>query len=210
MKIPVSSTLLFIGDSITDCEREWTGGRNDGLGRGYVSMVDADLRNSWPPHPLRILNKGIDGNQVTDLEARWDDDVLAHQPDWLSVMIGINDVCQQFDCPLETKEVAIGRFESVYRSLIERTRTQLKGLILMTPYFIEANREDPMRRMMDDVGGVVKRLAGEFDAVLVDVQAPFDEYLESHSSRSLADDRVHPNAAGHQIIAQAFLKALGR
>lgn len=200
--------LLFIGDSITDCEREWTGGK--GLGNGYVSMVDGDLVASWPPNPLRILNRGVNGNQVTDLEARWDDDVLAHDPDWLSVMIGINDVAQQFDCPMETKEVAMGQFESVYRSLLERTRPQLKGLILMTPYFLEANREDPMRRMMDDYGRVVARLAGEFDAVLVDVQAPFDEYLEDHSSQSLAEDRVHPNAAGHRIIAQAFLKALGR
>ena len=210
MKIPADSTLLFIGDSITDCEREWSGGKNDGLGRGYVSMVDSELRGSWPLNPLRILNRGINGNQVTDLEGRWDDDVLAHQPDWLSVMIGINDVCQQIDCALETKEVAIGRFESVYRSLLERTRPQLKGLILMTPYFIEANREDPVRRMMDDYGRVAERLAGEFDAVFVDVQAPFDEYLETNSSQSLAEDRVHPNATGHQIIARALLKALGR
>ena len=112
MKISANSSLLFIGDSITDCERDWTGGKNDGLGRGYVSMVDSELQNSWPPNPLRILNRGINGNCVTDLEDRWDDDVLAHNPDWLSVMIGINDVWQQYDCALETKEVAIGRNHS--------------------------------------------------------------------------------------------------
>jgi len=207
MKIPADSALLFIGDSITDCEREFTGA---GLGSGYVSIVAAEFNKSWPPVPMRILNRGVSGNEIPDLEARWDADVLAHEPHWLSVMIGINDASQQYDCALETKEVAIGNFASVYRSLLERTRPQLKGLILMTPYFIEANPDDPVRRLMDGYGREVARLAGEFDAVLVDVQAAFDEYLKTGSSQSLAEDRVHPNGTGHQIIAKAFLEAIGR
>jgi len=208
VKISECSSLLFIGDSITDCEREWTGDKNGGLGNGYVSMVAAKFANSWPPVSLRILNTGVSGNEVTDLEERWDKDVLAHQPDCLSVMIGINDAWQQFDCAMEPKEVAMANFGATYRSLLERTVPQLKGLILMTPYLIEANREDGMRRMMDGYGEVVKRLAGEFGAVLVDVQAAFDEYLETGSSQSLAEDRVHPNGAGHEIIARAFLAAV--
>lgn len=210
MKIPADSRLLFIGDSITDCEREFAGGQNAGLGTGYVSMVAAEFRDAWPPVEVKIINRGVSGNEIPDLEARWDEDVLAHAPDWLSVMIGINDACQQHDCALETKEVAIGNFERVYRSLLERTRPQLKGLILMTPYFLEVNPDDPVRRLMDAYGQGVKKLAGEFDAVLVDVQAAFDEYMKTASGLSLAEDRVHPNSSGHQIIAKAFLEAVGR
>lgn len=205
MKIPADSTLLFIGDSITDCEREFTGG---GLGNGYVSIIAEEFRRAWPPLEVRILNRGISGNQVADLEARWDDDVLAHQPDWLSVMIGINDAWQQYECALETKEEAIGKFDRVYRSLLERVRPRLQGLILMTPYFLEANPDDPVRRLMDAYGREVKKLAGEFDAVLVDVQAAFDEYMETASGLSLAADRVHPNSTGHQIIARTFMEAV--
>ena len=207
MKIHADSTLLFVGDSITDCEREFVGG---GLGNGYVSMLAEDFRKGWPPLEVKIINRGVSGNQITDLEARWDAYVLAHHPDWLSVKIGINDVWQQFDCALETKEVAMAKFEELYRSLLERTRPELQGLILMSPYFIEANREDPMRRLMDAYGGVVARLAGEFDAVFVDVQAGFDDYLKTGSAQSLAEDRVHPNRTGHEIIARAFLEAVGR
>ncbi len=63
MIVPADSTLLFIGDSITDCEREWTGGKNNGLGKGYVSMVAAAFDDSWPPVPMRILNRGVSGNE---------------------------------------------------------------------------------------------------------------------------------------------------
>jgi lysophospholipase L1-like esterase len=207
MKIPAGSTLLFIGDSITECEREF---RGNGLGSGYVSMVAAEFRDAWPPAEVKVINRGVSGNEIPDLEARWDKDVLAHAPDWLSVMIGINDACQQYDCALETKEVALGNFERVYRSLLERTRPQLKGLILMSPYFIEANPDDPVRRLMDGYGEVTARMAEEFDAVMVDVQAGFDEYMKTASGLTLAEDRLHPDSAGHKIIAKKFLEAIGR
>ena len=89
-----------------------------------------------------------------------------------------------------------------------QTRPELVGLVLMTPYFIETNRDDPMRVQMDAYGMVVRQLATEFDAIFVDVQAAFDDYLLHRTSQSLCDDRVHPNAAGHIIIARAFLTAI--
>jgi lysophospholipase L1-like esterase len=79
----------------------------------------------------------------------------------------------------------------------------------MTPYFIEPNLNDPMRAQMDAYGKVVRQLATEFDAIFVDVQAAFDAYFLHRASQSLCDDRVHPNATGHMIIAIAFLTAIG-
>jgi lysophospholipase L1-like esterase len=66
-----------------------------------------------------------------------------------------------------------------------------------------------MRKDMDAYGKVVERLAVEFDAVFVDVQAPFDGYLGHRPTQSLCGDRVHPNMTGHMIIARAFLTAIG-
>jgi lysophospholipase L1-like esterase len=79
----------------------------------------------------------------------------------------------------------------------------------MTPYFIETNKNDPMRKPMDEYGKVVGRLAKEFDAVFVDVQAAFDAYLAHRPTQSLCGDRIHPNAIGHMIIARAFLTEIG-
>ena len=209
MKMTDGQTLLFIGDSITDCGRSHPIGIHDGLGQGYVELVDALLGARYPEHSIRILNTGIGGNRVTDLERRWQEDVLDLKTDWLSVMIGINDVWRQFDRPFEPDQVSIERFENVYRTLLERTRPSLKGLVLMTPFYLESNRADPMRQRMDAYGAVVKRLAAEFDAVYVDVQAAFDRFLKFRPTQSLCGDRVHPNKTGHMVIARAFLAAVG-
>ncbi|CAA6692033.1 MULTISPECIES: SGNH/GDSL hydrolase family protein [unclassified Lentimonas] len=209
MKISDQDTLLFIGDSITDCGRPRPVGERGELGDGYVNLANSLLATCHPEIRVRVLNTGISGNRITDLEARWRDDVLAHQPDWLSIMIGINDVWRQFDNVTDTDVVNLERFENVYRQLLSATRPNLKGLVLMTPFYLETNPADPMRAQMDAYGAVVKRLAEEFDAVFVDVQAAFDAYLEMRPTQTLCSDRVHPNQTGHLIIAKALFKAIG-
>ena len=211
MQFKPNQTLLFIGDSITDCDRPRPHGENlpwVGLGQGYVSFVEAILGASHPEVPLRVLNTGISGNRVTDLEGRWQEDVLDHKPDWLSIMIGINDVWRHFDAAINVEQVDAGKYESVYRSLIERTQPSLDGLILMTPFFLEPNAQDPMRAMMDNYGAITKKLAEEFGAVFVDTQAAFDAYLAHRPNSSLCADRVPPNNIGHMILARAFVDAL--
>ena len=101
MKIGKGEKLVMIGDSITDCgrTRPVAEGLFDPLGRGYVTMVEALLGAAYPQLGIRVVNMGNGGNQVRDLKDRWQTDVIALQPDWLSVYIGINDVWRQFDMP---------------------------------------------------------------------------------------------------------------
>ena len=205
-----NQNLLFTGDSITDCGLEHpVGQRWNSLGEGYVSFVDSILGAVIPGTPVTVLNTGISGNRVTDLEARWQSDVLDLKPNWLSVMIGINDVWRHFDSEPGAQQVEPEQYELVYRSVLAKTRPLLDGLVLMTPYFLEANREDPMRVKMDIHGAITKKLAVEFDAIFVDTQAAFDHYLEHQPTESLCKDRVHPNKLGHMILARTFLNALG-
>ncbi len=116
---------------------------------------------------------------------------------------------RQFDMPRQPEtHVGLEEYEATYDALLKQTRPLLKRLVLLTPHFIEPNRSDPMRARMDQYGAVVRKLAGRHDAVLVDVQAAFDKALEHVHPMSLAWDRVHPDQAGHMIIARAILKAL--
>lgn len=211
MKIQSNSTLLMVGDSITDCgrARPIAEGINWDLGNGYVSLIHAFLGANYPEKKIRIRNTGVSGNTVRDLAARWQTDVLDLRPDWLSIMIGINDVWRQFDAPLQREwHVTLDEYVSTLDRLIRATRPQLKGLVLMTPYFLEPNRAEPMRAMMDRYGGAVLQLAAKYDAVPVDTQAAFDSVLTKLHPMALAGDRVHPTLAGHMILAQAFLQAL--
>ncbi|MGZ0657286.1 SGNH/GDSL hydrolase family protein [Coraliomargarita sp. W4R72] len=213
MSFPFKSNqkLLFIGDSITDCGRgrPLGQGRGSGLGAGYVSFVDSLLGATIPEVSVRVLNAGISGNRVTDLDMRWQTDVLDLEPNWLSVMIGINDVWRQFDSEPGAEQVEPEQYELIYRRLLTKTRPQLDGLVLMTPYFLETNLDDPMRTKMDVYRAITLKLAAEFDAISVDTQVAFDRYLAYQPTQSLCSDRVHPNGVGHMIIARAFLSAVG-
>lgn len=209
MHIQPHSKLLFIGDSITDCDRERPVAEGNGLGSGYVSLVNALINAARPQDFIRVFNVGTSGNTVRDLDARWQTDVLNLKPDWLSIMIGINDVWRQFDSPMQKEwHVSLDEYSATLERLIQKTQPQLKGLVLMTPYFIEPNRSDSMRAMMDDYGNVIRQLAQKHNAIFVDTQAAFDEVLKSVHNMSLAWDRIHPNQTGHMIMARAFLNAI--
>jgi len=212
LKLQKGDKLVMIGDSVTDCERAKPVGEGlfNAIGRGYVSNVDALLSSAYPELEIRVVNMGISGNTVLDLKKRWQTDVLDQKPDWLSVMIGINDVWRQYDSPrIKESHVDLEAYEAALRELLQAVRPQLKGLVLMTPFFIESNTEDAMRRTMDQYGEVVKRLALEFDATLVDTQASFNKLLSHMHSSNIAWDRVHPNHVGHMTLARAFLNGVG-
>lgn len=212
MQIAAGSKLLFIGDSITDAGRAKPVGEGlfEALGKGYVNLVAGTLGAACPERRIRVVNMGLSGNTVRDLKARWQTDVLDLKPDWLSIMIGINDVWRQFDLPLQ-REIHVGleEYAATLEELVAGTKPSIKGLVVMTPFYIEANRADAMRARMDQYGAAAKRIGKAHKAVIVDTQAAFDAYLKYHHSASLAWDRVHPNTTGHMILARAFLKGLG-
>jgi hypothetical protein len=79
----------------------------------------------------------------------------------------------------------------------------------MTPYYVQSDRGDPMRMMMDEYGRVVKDLAERYGALLVDTQAALDRVLARSDYTAIAPDRVHLTGMGHQILAYAFLRAVG-
>ena len=212
MLLAPSRKIVFIGDSITDCGRTYSIGEGSSgqLGNGYVSFIDAFLGATKPELALRTVNMGVGGNTVRDLEARWQSDVLDLKPQYVSVMIGTNDVWRQFDSPLQ-KESHVGPedYRDTLDRLIARTTLTAEKVLLLSPFFVEANKNDAMRIRMDEYGAYAQEVAIEHGAVWVDVQAAFDAVLRHVPSQSLASDRVHPNATGHAIITRAFLKAVG-
>ncbi len=212
MLLKKGEKLLFIGDSITDCDRAKPAGEGlfGALGKGYVSLVDALLQAVYPELGIRVVNTGLSGNTVLDLQARWQEDVLDRKPDWLSIMIGTNDVWRQYDTPFITEwHVYADKYEATLRKLAEQTKPHVSNLVLMTPFYLESNEQDAMRRTMDEYGAIVKKVAEETGALFIDTQAAFNEVLKELYAATLAWDRVHPTQAGHVVLARAFLNKLG-
>ena len=211
MKIGKNSKFLIIGDSITDAGRARPVGRlfRDGLGNGYVNILTGLITTAYPDYSIEVINMGTGGNTVRELDARWQADVIKLKPDWLSIMIGINDVWRHFSRPDEPENhISLSEYRETLETLIERVKVTLKGLILVSPYFIEPDRKEPMRALMDKYTDAAKITAERHGAVWVDVQKAFDNITEYLNPMYIALDRVHPNIIGHTLIAKEIFKAL--
>ena len=206
MRIELNSTWVIAGDSITAGQRDVSNPSD--VGQGYVRLVDRLLSAGYPAHHIRVFNRGVPGDTVRELKARWQADVLDLQPDWLSVCIGINDVWQQFDGKhTGQRHVTLAEYEQTLDELLTSIRPALKGLNLLTPYFIQP-RGEPMRTMMDAYGVAVRRLALKHAAIFVDTQAVFDSAVECVPVETLAWDRAHLNRPGQEILARAVLQSV--
>jgi lysophospholipase L1-like esterase len=207
MLFAAQQRIVFIGDSITDCGRRAAAAP---YGNGYVSMVRNLITARYAELGLTFLNRGVGGNTVRDLAARWEQDVIAERPDWLAVKIGINDCWRSFVAGRSAEAVLLPEYEATLRRLLDRTRSATTArLILMQPYMIEPDKSRPMRRAMDSYSAIVDRLAAEYGAVLVPTQAAWDAALARTRPTDWAEDQIHPTAAGHAVIALAFLRAVG-
>lgn len=206
------SKWVMIGDSISDCNRARPYGEGilEGIGNGYIGLVDALLKIQYHKAGIRIINMGVNGNTSRHLLDRWEKDVLDLKPDWISILVGANDVWRQFDSPLMSEHhVLEDEYESNLRKMIEMTIPNVKGILMLTPYYMELNLQDQMRIMMDKYREIVINLACTYDLPYVDLQEEFDAYFKNGYYCEISWDRIHPNLSGHMLIAKAILNRIG-
>lgn len=202
--------IVFTGDSVTDAGRVRPVGEGQGIGAGYVRKIDNLLNVVYPERRLWIVNTGVSGDTSLTLKARWQEDVLNLKPDWVSMMIGVNDVWRQFDLPgIPGYHVSLDKYTEAVSEMIERTLPSVKGMIIISPYYMESQTEDAMRKMVCEYAHAVENIAKQYNCLYVDVQKAFDEYLKYRYSAYISWDRVHPGEIGSTIIAREFLKAIG-
>lgn len=191
--------LLFQGDSVTDCGRDR--GRSDDSGAGYVSMIAAALRDTGGT----ILNRGVSGDRVAQLDARWYDDCLLLKPDALTILIGINDVWRQFDSGLD---LDLEVFELTYQRLLDRAYPSVGRIILMEPFLIPAApAKKPMRPLLDAVIQIIRTIAHRNRLTYVPLDGLFAAACSDTTPSHWAEDGIHPSPAGHRLIADAWLQA---
>ncbi|MFF2886571.1 SGNH/GDSL hydrolase family protein [Paenibacillus sp. NPDC057967] len=204
--IKSNETVLFIGDSITDAARDYHDPHS--LGSGYAFMAAGLFGAMYPELGVKFLNRGISGNRVIDLEGRWQEDCLALKPDWVSVMIGINDAMRRYDrdqhLPTET-------FIGIYRKLLLKTvETCGSKLILVEPFVLpHAEIHRQCREDLDPKIHAIRDLAEEVGAIYVPLDGLFAQARARASIEYWAPDGVHPTPAGHALMARAWLQAVG-
>jgi len=202
-------TLLFIGDSITDCGRR---GASAPFGDGYVSLFIDQITAHFPRRGITYINKGIGGHKVTDLRERWRDDVIRHKPDWLSVKIGINDL-HSF---LRKADNAVSpeRFREVYDAILAEARRETRAkFVLIDPFYISLDRSGQTFRsqvmeIIPQYIKVVHDMSRKYGARLVKTHEVFQNHLKYRGSEAFCPEPVHPNRTGHLIIATELFRAM--
>ncbi|RUR03336.1 SGNH/GDSL hydrolase family protein [Labedella endophytica] len=189
--------VLFTGDSITDTGRR--DGVGDGLGDGYVRRIADAPRFQG----VEVVNTGIGGDRAADLLARFSEDVLAHRPDVLSVLLGINDTWRRYDADDET---GVEEFADRYRSMLAASRDAGIALVLIEPFLLPVLRaQKTWREDLDPKIAAVRTLAAEFDAVLVPADTELSRLAVERGAAALTADGVHPTPEGHDALAALWL-----
>jgi lysophospholipase L1-like esterase len=202
--------ILFQGDSITDAGRS----RDDrqpnqtyGLGHGYVALAAAHVLGAQPEAGWHCYNRGISGDKVPQLAARWHADCLNLRPDVLSILVGVNDFWHTLT---QGYNGTAASYEAGYRALLNRTREALPDvtLIIGEPFAVPGGSAiDSEWEAFDAYRAAAHRVAEDYDATWIPYQSLFDEALEAAPVDYWTPDGVHPSLAGNERMAQAWVDA---
>ena len=201
--------VLFIGDSITDC------GRRDSaapLGNGYVRLFVDLVTACYPERDIQYINTGIGGNRITDLKGRWEEDALAHKPDWLFIKIGINDLHSNLRG--DPNGVTPELYAEIYDELLQKTKERLNcPIVLIEPFYM--SRDTSGQTFQTEVLEILPRyletihkMSDKYGTRLVRTHDAFQLQLQYREPTVFCQEPVHPNLKGHMLIAVEVFKAL--
>ena len=195
--------IIFFGDSITDCDRD----RDDisSLGNGYVKVLADKLRPIYPDTDIELINKGVTGNEVCDLLARVECDVIDLNPDAVVIMIGINNVIHKFKYG---KELNFKQFEYDLKELLTTLKEAGITVIFLEPFLLPAPDKRRMRTLFDEELKIISRVAGELADEFVAYDEMFNGLAESIPYTEYSQDGVHPTHRGSRLIADTAIKAI--
>lgn len=204
------SVILFQGDSITDAGRKKDMlGANDSkaLGNGYAALAAGELLGAYPESELKIYNRGISGNKIPDLAARWQADCLDLKPDILSILIGVNDLWHTFAFGNKYK-ATVEDYEKGYRELLEQTLKALPDTRIVICEAFTTRTSDDFKPLAQ-YAAVSRKLAEEFKLTFVPFQSVFDNALKAAPAEFWLWDGIHPSPSGHALMCQAWREAVG-
>jgi len=208
-KLSMDDVVLFQGDSIPDAGRARdNAGANDfgALGRGYATMIASQLLGSHAAERLQCFNRGISGNKVPDLAARWQAETIDLKPALLSILIGVNDMWHARDGKYDG---TVADYASGFSALLAQTREALPetALVICEPFVLRCGAiDDTWFPEFDERRAVAKEVAKEAGALWVPFQSMFDDAVSDETPPAYwAGDGVHPTMAGHALMAKTWL-----
>lgn len=208
----MTKRILFQGDSITDCGR-----KRDvfyDMGNGYANLIKGTLGMDYPDE-YEFINRGMGGNRIVDLYARIKLDFINLNPEYASILIGVNDTWHEIG---HQNGVDTQKFEKIYTMLIDEIKAacpEIK-LLIIAPFVLEGSATcdteeipDRWERFKKDVAEkavVAKEIARKYDLPLIELQPAFDKACAEAPAEYWTRDGVHPTVCGHEIIKRLWIE----
>jgi lysophospholipase L1-like esterase len=177
------------------------------MGQDYAYMIAAQVGARYPERNVNFVNRGIGGNQVTDLAARWQSDTLDLKPNLLSILVGINDTLITGD-----RSETVEQYEAVYDKLLAQTVAALPKtkIVLGEPFLLPVGKyQTNYGAELSEVkkrAAVVRRLAAKYHLPMIAYQEGFDRACLKAPAAHWSWDGVHPTYAGHWLMVEEWLK----
>ena len=196
--------ILFQGDSITDAGRTGSPDPAESLGGGYPNEIARQIAESFPEAGISIINRGISGHRVYDLEARWTEDCIALEPDVVSILIGINDTWRRYDSDMLSPTA---KFDASLRRMLDRVKAETAAQIVLLEPFVLPIPEDraSWREDLDPRIHSVRAIARDYKALFLPLDGMFAQAATQEEMGFWLPDGVHPSEAGHELIADAWM-----
>ncbi len=188
-------TVVFLGDSITQAASK---------PEGYISLIK--LFCGVNGYEIKAVNAGISGHKSNDMLARLQDDVLSHNPDWVSISCGVNDVWHQFK--FEPEGVELPDYKKNMTEIVNRCKNAGAKVLLLTATPIYENVDSKENQKLRKYNDFLRELAKEQDVLLCDLFATFTKLYEMklNDEKLLTTDGVHMNPRGNRLMAREIIR----
>lgn len=199
--------IVFFGDSITDSNRNYESpiGTIEQLGDGYVRYVASELFIE-KGYQLQVINQGVNGNRITDLQKRLENDVIDLEPEYCFIMIGVNDVWRHYDAKMQNiNQIDADTFRKEYQSLLEKLISNKIKVLVSSCFYLEVNNNDKMKQQIDTYNTVIEELAKKYAIPYLNVQKEMEKIIEGENSYFISTDRVHLNHIGNTYLGKQVL-----
>ncbi len=197
--------ILFQGDSITDAGRS----RDDihNLGFGYPLYAAENIKAAFPDIDFEFINQGIGGDRAESLLARWEEEAIAHDPDIISILIGVNDTWH-YSNPNDNW-MKHSYFEHCYRTILEAIKEKTHAKIILIEQFLLYTPDKAYFR--EDLAPkieITRKLAREFADAYIPMDGLFAKASIEQEPTFWAADGVHPTEAGARLMGDYYLEAV--
>ena len=180
-------TIVAVGSSST------AGAGASSPAKAYPARLEAELKARFPGIPVRVLNRGVNGEEASQMVARFDRDVVAEKPDLVLWQVGTNAVL---------RDISVGEEQPLIKEGVRRLKASDTDVVLIDPQFCPKVLAKP------DAEAMVRLIGSETKAANIGLFQRFAIMRHWHEVEGvpfdalLSPDGLHMNDWSYGCVAR--------